>query len=169
MDGMEKKEQTQKVQHALRILNKNGEPVPEVFEDGVFGKETENALNAFQKKEGLEEGTFSGKTRELLMEKAEKIMRENAPPLSICPFHNDPASVVSVHQSGEAVWFTQVMFRIIARDFSGFDEIPLDGINDGATTEALIKVQEASGCPCRDGTLDKATWNEVARLFSFCG
>lgn len=170
MSDMEKKEEIRQVQHALRILNKNGEPVPEIFEDGIFGAETEQAISAFQKMEGLEElGKVNAETWNCLMKEANRIGRENAPPLPILPFHNDPSSVVPVHQSGEAVWFAQVMFRIIARSFSGFDKIPVDGINDGATTAAIQKVQEISGCACRDGTLDKTTWNEVAKLFSFCG
>ena len=37
------------IQRALRILHKNGEDIPVVFEDGVFGEETENAIIAFQK------------------------------------------------------------------------------------------------------------------------
>lgn len=170
MSDKEKKEEIRQVQHALRVLNKNGEPVPEIFEDGFFGAETEQAVNAFQKMEGLEErGEINAETWERLMKKASRIERENEPPLPILPFHDDPSSVVLVHQSGEAVWFAQVMFRIIARSFSGFDKILVDGINDGATTAAIQKVQEISGCACRDGTLDKTTWNEVAKLFSFCG
>ena len=36
------------IQRALRILHKNLEDIPVVFEDGIFGEETEKAVKAFQ-------------------------------------------------------------------------------------------------------------------------
>ena len=170
MNCKEKETHIRRIQHALRVLNRNGEAVPEVFEDGIFGKETAKAVHAFQENHGLAVNeTVDTETWETLMADSGHFEKANEPPLPILPFSDSAASTVPVHQSGEAVWFVQTMFHIIARSFSGFDDIPIDGKNEGATTEALCRVQKASDCPCKDGTLDKTTWNEVARLFSFCG
>ena len=59
------------IQRALRIFHKNGEDIPIVFEDGIFGEETERAVLAFQKQNNLpENGIVDYETWVLLMESA---------------------------------------------------------------------------------------------------
>lgn len=169
MSYKEKEANIRNVQHALRVLNKNGEDVPEVYEDGIFGAETGNAVSTYQKNAGLSpNGEVDAATWENLMKESEQMEQETALPLPIMPFQSERVSTVKVGESGEAVWFAQTMFHIIAHRFSGFDDVPINGKNDGETTKALRYVQNASHCPCKDGTLDKDTWDELARLFSFC-
>lgn len=169
MNCKEKEANVRNVQHALRVLNKNGEAVPEIYEDGIFGTETGSAVSAFQKNAGLSpNGEVDAATWKNLMEESGKMERKTALPLPIMPFQSERVSTVRVGESGEAVWFAQTMFHIIAHRFSGFDDVPIDGKNDGATTKALCCVQNASHCSCKDGTLDRDTWDELARLFSFC-
>ena len=41
------------IQRALRILHKNGEDIPNAYEDGIFGEETEQQVLNFQRTFGL--------------------------------------------------------------------------------------------------------------------
>ena len=59
------------IQRALRILHKNNEDIPVVYEDGIFGEETEKAVIAFQLQNNLSAtGVVDYETWFLLMKKA---------------------------------------------------------------------------------------------------
>ena len=69
------------IQRALRILHKNLEDIPPVFEDGIFGEETERAVIAFQAQNGLEPtGIVDYETWVRLMESANEYIQKNAEP-----------------------------------------------------------------------------------------
>ncbi len=155
------------IQKALRILYKNGENIPIVYEDGVFGEETERAVIAFQTQNGLEPtGVVNYDTWTKLMESADYYIRKNAEPLPIIPFVSDEKNAVLPNEKGEAVWFLQAMLIVIGEKYSGFDEVFLNGINDKATSDAIIFIHKcASGETC-NGELTKVTWNSVAKLFN---
>ena len=52
MNENERTESIKQVQRALRTLSKNGDDIPEVKEDGIFGSETTEAVRAFQRNAG---------------------------------------------------------------------------------------------------------------------
>lgn len=155
------------IQRALRILHKNGEDIPLVYEDGIFGPETEKAVTAFQKQNGLDpDGIVDHDTWVLLMEEANGYIRKNAEPFPIFPYVSDEESAVLPEEEGKAVWFLQAMLIAIAESYSGFDEVILNGKNDEATGNAIKyihKCEEGENC---DGALTRKTWNSVARLFN---
>ena len=155
------------IQRALRILHKNGWDIPVVFEDGIFGEETEKAVLAFQRLSNLPEtGTVDYETWVLLMESANEYIRKNAEPFPIFPYVNDEESSVLPEEEGKAIWFLQAMLIAIAERYSGLDGVELTGINDEATRNAIKyihKCEEGEKC---DGALTRKTWNSVARLFN---
>lgn len=155
------------IQRALRILHKNGEDIPPVYEDGIFGPETERAIIVFQEQNGLEPtGTADHDTWVLLMEEANVYLRKNAEPFPIFPYTDDEEDAVLPEKEGKAVWFLQAMLIAISERYSGFDEVVLNGKNDVATRNAVMKIHEcAEGEKC-DGALTRRTWNSVARLFN---
>lgn len=155
------------IQRALRILHKNGEDIPVVFEDGIFGKETEDGVKAFQKLMGLEQnGIVDYETWTKLMEEANKYIEKNKEPFPIFPYVDDEKSGALPGKNGGAVKYIQLMLKDLSKEYSGFDNVEITGINDPATRDAIILIHEcAEGEPC-DGRLDKNTWNSVARLFN---
>ena len=67
------------IQRALRILHKNGEDIPIVYEDGIFGPETEKGIIAFQSQNDIPaNGIVDYETWVRLMEKANEYIRKNA-------------------------------------------------------------------------------------------
>ena len=155
------------IQRALRILHKNGEDIPIVFEDGIFGEETEREVLAFQKQNNLpENGIVDYETWVLLMESANEYIRKNAEPFPIFPYVSDEESSVLPEEEGKAIWFLQAMLIAIGEKYSGTDGVELNGKNDEATRNAIKyihKCEEGESC---DGALTQKTWNSVARLFN---
>ena len=126
------------IQRALRIFHKNGEDIPIVYEDGVFGEETEKGIIAFQAQNGLSpSGIVDYDTWVLLMEKANEYVRKNAEPFPIFPYVSDEESSVLPEEEGKAMWFLQAMLIAIAERYSGIDGVILNGINDEATRNAI--------------------------------
>lgn len=155
------------IQRALRILHKNGEDVPIVYEDGIFGEETERAVIAFQALYGLEpSGIVDYETWVRLMEAANGHIIGNAQPFPIFPYVSDEESGVLPEGEGKAIYFLQAMIIAISEKYSGFDEVTLSGTNDEATRNAIIKIYELSEGETATGALTRKTWNAVARLFN---
>ncbi|MBQ7874721.1 MAG: peptidoglycan-binding protein [Oscillospiraceae bacterium] len=155
------------IQRALRILHKNGEDVPIVFEDGIFGEETERAVIAFQALYGLApNGIVDYETWTLLMEAANRHIAGNAEPFPIFPYVSDEESSVLPDEEGKAIYFIQAMLIAIGEKYSGFDGVTLSGKNDEATKNAIIKIHRITEGETTDGSLSRRTWNSVARLFN---
>ena len=155
------------IQRALRILHKNGEDIPAVYEDGIFGPETERGTIAFQMQSGLPtNGIVDYDTWVLLMEKANEYIRKNAEPFPIFPYVSDEESSVLPDEEGKALWFLQAMLIAIAERYSGIDRVVLNGINDEATRNAIKYIHECEADESCDGALTRRTWNSVARLFN---
>ena len=155
------------IQRALRILHKNGEDITIVYEDGIFGEETERAIIAFQAQNGLAaNGTVDYDTWVLLMEKANDYIRKNAEPFPIFPYVSDEESSVLPEEEGKAIWFLQAMLIAIAEKYSGIDGVVLNGINDEATRNAIRYIHKCGEGENCSGSLTQKTWNSVARLFN---
>lgn len=155
------------IQRALRILHKNGEDIPIVYEDGIFGEETERAVIAFRAKNGLSaNGTVDYETWVLLMERANEFIRKNAEPFPIFPYVSDEEDSVLPDEEGKAIWFLQAMLIAIAERYSGIDGVVLNGINDEATRNAIKYIHRCEADENCDGALTRRTWNSVARLFN---
>ena len=155
------------IQRALRIFHKNGEDIPNVYEDGVFGEETEKGIIAFQAQNGLSPtGIVDYDTWVLLMEKANEYIRKNAEPFPIFPYVSDEESSVLPEEEGKAMWFLQAMLIAIAERYSGIDGVILNGINDEATRNAIKYIHKCEADEKCDGALTRKTWNSVARLFN---
>ena len=155
------------IQRALRIFHKNGEDIPIVYEDGVFGEETEKGIIAFQAQNGLSPtGIVDYDTWVLLMEKANEYIRKNTEPFPIFPYVSDEESSVLPEEEGKAMWFLQAMLIAIAERYSGIDGVVLNGINDEATRNAIKYIHKCEADEKCDGALTRKTWNSVARLFN---
>ena len=155
------------IPRALRILHKNGEDIPVVYDDGIFGPETVRGVIAFQTQNGLlANGIVDYETWVRLMEKANDYVRKNAEPFPIFPYVSDEESSVLPYDEGKAMGFLQAMLIAIAERYSGIDGVILNGINDEATRNAIKYIHKCEAEEKCDGALTRKTWNSVARLFN---
>ncbi len=155
------------LQRALRILHKNGEDIPIVYEDGVFDENTKRAVTAFQALYGLPAtGIVDYETWTLLMEQANEYVRKNREPFPIFPYVSDEESAVLPEEESKVIWFLQAMLISIAEHYSGFDGVALTGKHDEATQSALEKIHRKTEGEQGSTALNRQTWNSVARLFN---
>lgn len=162
----EHKSNVARIQSALRTLYKNGENVRELFVDGIFGDETTEAVKDFQQNEGLEPtGEVDYETWSLLMKKAEYYRQE---PAAIKPFVSNSKSMALPGERKPAVYFAQAMMLLAYSEYSDFDGVEINGINDGGTLEAIKRIQEKDSISRSDGAIDLETWNAIAGVFECC-
>ncbi len=155
------------IQRALRILHKNGEDIPIVYEDGTFDEATKRGVIAFQALNGLEpSGIVDYETWVLLMEQANEYIRKNAEPFPIFPYVSDEENAVLPEEEGKAIYFLQAMLLAIAEQFTGFDEVKLTGKNDTATKNAIAYIHHKTEGEHGKDTLNRETWNSAARFFN---
>lgn len=155
-----------RIQRALRILNRGGVEVREVFEDGIYGGETAGAVSDYQIILGLEPtGVVDKETWESLMAEAAGLIERNAPPIPIAPFVNGEKATCAGEECW-AVYFAQSMLKFLSSVYSNFTAGGVSGVNDEATAENLRRLQSCAKTDYTDGTLDKTTWNALAELFS---
>ena len=155
-----------RIQRSLRILNRNGVDVPEVFEDGIYGDETANSVSGYQRHKGFEPtGVVDKETWDNLMNDAGMFIEQNAPASPISPFLEE-SSITCVGEECWTLYFAQSMLKFLATIYSGFTNVEVNGVNDAATAKNLRYLQERSNTNYSDGTLDRTTWNALANLFT---
>ena len=98
MNENERTESIKQVQRALRTLSKNGDDIPEVKEDGIFGSETTEAVRAFQRNAGMNQtGVVDYRTWEKIMNETRASIDKITPPLPITPFISDILACIFVY------------------------------------------------------------------------
>ncbi len=155
------------IQRALRILHKNGEDIPPVYEDGTFDEATERGVIAFQALYTLPQtGIVDYDTWVLLMQKANEYVRKNREPFPIFPYVSDEESSVLPEEEGKTIWFLQAMLISLAEKYIGFDEVQLTGKNDTPTKNAIEYIHARTEDEHGAEALKRETWNSVARFFN---
>lgn len=164
MDTRDQRLAVIEIQNNLRELTKAGWAIPSVVADGIYGAQTRRAVEAFQKIEMLPvTGRVDLATWQVLHAAADINRWERGPAKPIYPW-NRPLSG-GVTQSGERtdlVYIAQILLReSIAYDF----DLPLTGVLDSATREALLRFQAINHLP-QSGVLDRATWDALADAYN---
>ncbi len=121
------------------LLNQRGFPVMPI--DGIFGKDTKDAVVAFQKKYKLtkdEPGVVGNQTWEALV-------------------------VVGLHRDQTGVFYAVEAVQSYLRNAYGYKDLPVTG-NFGSMTEKDVKAFQAShGIPKPDGKVNLDTWYKLVK------
>lgn len=155
---------TAEIQEYLRAVSFYDESVPRIAVDGIFGRETTQAVAAFQNGRALPEtGRVDRATWDALYAMYLAILELRSPPQAVSPF---PGSEVSLKpgDAGDAVTILQMMLSALARRFSNLSGPTVTGRYDDATKTAVSGFQKACGFE-PDGHLDKPAWNLLAQAY----
>ena len=154
------------IQRELRQLSYHDDGIYSVAIDGVWGKETRDALKSFQKKYGLSPtGVADIETWELLREKANQSRRHHSPTEPIRVFPRYPADYFWNGDSSPIhLQILQYVLRELGTQYS-FGDIQLSGIYDDITRNAVTKFQQKNGLT-PTGVVDRATWNLLAEQYN---
>ena len=143
----------------IRQLNPN---IPFIRPDGVFGKETEDAVRAFQSEYGLEP------TGEVDKETWDKIADIYA------TLFDDPPQTIDAYPENDVIrpesnkWHIsqlQHMLACIADNYDNFPQCSINGVYDSDTSDAIKYIQRISNL-LESGIADIDTWNVIVRLYS---
>ena len=130
--------------------------------DGIFGRETQQAVRVFQAREGLPvTGIADLQTWELLSDRAEpaRVLQEEAEPLRIVLL---PGQILRVGEKNRHLFLVQGMLAALCDAYEGVPSAPSTGVLDQPTAESIRALQAIYGLPVT-GEVDKATWQQLAR------
>ena len=150
------------VQRYLRHLSFFDGDIPPLPLSGVWDPHTQDALLAFQRKNGLPPtGAADATTWNLLFDQYTRSMREKAPPLPMPVYPRLPERD-SLRQGdvGFPVTAVQYMLDQLSIQFDGLDDVPQNGLYDEKTAEAVKEFQRRHLIPVT-GEVDKQTWDTL--------
>ena len=155
------------LQRYLRQLSYDEADIPAPPIDGVFESQTEEALRQFQRLRGLPvTGSADQETWEQLYRAYRSSLAYNSPPRQIAAFPLDPFGyVIAANSIGFAVLALQQMLRELSYNYAALGELPVTGIYDENTQNAVRLFQANNRLPA-DGNVGLLTWNAIADQYN---
>ncbi len=149
------------LQTMLRVLAEKDSSLPVVIPDGIFGKQTRDAVTAFQRNNGIPvTGVADQVTWERIAEAyaPARVEQHSAEPLRIIL---NPGKVIRQGESGYNIFIAQVILKVLSEVYSSMSAPDMTGILDAQTAESVISFQYLSDLP-QTGEIDKVTWKHMA-------
>jgi peptidoglycan hydrolase-like protein with peptidoglycan-binding domain len=134
--------------------------IPVVLPGKTYTEEAALAVRAFQQAYGL---PVTGEIDESTWNMIVRIYRQfkDLPaPLTLFPM---PGFVLQEGDRGTLVHLVQVLLNLVGGHYANLPDIPLSGVYDRETADAVRRLQQAAGLP-QTGTLDRAAWDRLAAL-----
>lgn len=164
MDTRDKRLSIIEIQNNLRELTKAGWGLPSIIADGIYGEKTREAVRAFQRIEGLPvTGRVDLTTWQVLRTAANASRWERSPANPIYPWNRPlTGGITRPEERTDLIYIAQILLReSVAYDF----DLPLTGVLDDATQDALTRFQQINGLP-QTGVLDRSTWDALADAYN---
>ena len=150
------------LQHYLYVLSYHEKRIPHIISDGIYGKETREAVRIFQRLHGLPPtGETDNRTWEEIVDQYKGFMRPQ--PLAVfCR-----GAVLDAESDEDIIYIVQVLLKKLSRHFNNIPDIDVDGIYDDKTKECIECFMEHCG---RGGEpFDESAWNTLAAEYNAVG
>lgn len=148
------------LQEMLRVL----EPESGPFENGVFGKNTQLAVERFQQSHGMKvTGIVDAQTRQALQTAYDReiVSLQAASPLEIVM---QPHQVLERGCSNTNVFLVQAMIRALDNYIPALPVVDVNGKLDNKTEHAIKWLQACFDLP-QSGAVDKNTWRFLVHMY----
>lgn len=158
-DGTDREMRTRILQRMLRALAES-----DVRESGQYDEATREAVRRFQRMRGY---PATGIADRRTWEEMSRLYREreaDAMIEGIRPFVGRERRIYPRERS-DLVMILQLILNELRIRYDGFGPIPLSGIYDEMTEEAVREFQRINLLPT-DGITDARTWNRMARQYN---
>ena len=137
MTDSSKKAQVTELQKMLRAVSYSRVDIPKVNPDGVFGKETTEALRIFQRQIGLAPtGEADFTTWNALRSEAE-LSRDGASGGKMLDAFPGADYVAKIGEKSSIVYLIQVILSDISHTYDGLEDVEITGEFDNATYEGV--------------------------------
>ena len=166
-DFRDEEERVRILQEMLRLISRaTGDESLNVAVDGSYDRATANAVRAFQRKYSLTEtGKVDFATWQKLREVFAVYRADGEDAAGLYPF-TDAHGAVRPGEKSSLVLILQIMLESVRIFFGERGEIPLNGVYDKATEDAIRAFQRANLLDVT-GVTDKKTWNRLAEAYNF--
>ena len=159
-------DQVRYAQFYLNFIGKFDPVIPIIDVDGVFGPKTQEAVEIFQRQNGLTvDGIIGRNTWNAIVSEYENTFREVSDELGQQAQFIFPGYVITTGMSGNVVYRLQSFLRAIAENDSRVPLISADGIFGEKTAAAVRAVQAIYGLP-QTGAVAAFTWNAIVELYN---
>jgi len=139
-------------------------PVPKVVPDGIFGKQTYDAIIKFQNEFNLPQtGIVDNATWNKIQNVHKKTLKKYKSPNQVNIFPS-PHFYIRDNDENEIVYVIQAMLKSLGNNFENLSDVEINGKYDEATKKAVITIQNARSIK-ETGVVDKETWEAIAVLF----
>ena len=145
------------LQHYLRTLSLTDDRYPLIAVDGIFGKETTEAVRVFREINGFPPaGEVDRAVWERLLREYQEtlLLVTDAAPMAAFPF---PTFVLN---EGDRLPFVYVL-QVVLNGVSSLPPLPITGVYDKATVERVITLKRLAEYPPTP-TLDRLFWDYLA-------
>lgn len=152
------------LQQMLRLLARDNDAIPIIAVDGIYERETERAVVAFQLQNGLEpNGIVDFATWTAVTEAYEaKVKLLNGGGIFIFPYES---YVTEPGEKSDTVKFIQLVISAIEVAYDIFDGSTISGVYDEKTMENVRRFQKINRLP-ETGLVDRTTWNSLSRSYN---
>lgn len=153
------------LQYYLAVIAYFTEAVPDVAVDGVFGRQTTEAVQAFQRLSGLTPDGIVGRNTWNFLEQAYQDVL-NIFPTGLLQGRARiyPGYFLSLGMEGQDVRDLQTYLRGIAEYTGIIPAIEVTGVFDEATRDVIATLQAQNDIPAT-GNVGPVTWNLIRRLY----
>ena len=161
MNGYDDKEYISQLQDYLYYISLKDPAIPRIVPDGIYGKQTKNAVSAYQRAHGLKiTGDADIKTWDLIKAEYEKIMQNCEAPASLSVFPNSKYTV-RLYEKSDTVSFIQLVLSCLHTEYDFGYDVTVTGEYNEEDAEAVKKLQKIHGLQ-QTGLVDCMTWNCMA-------
>lgn len=149
------------LQTMLRTIAQHEPRQLSVIPDGVYTRQTADAVSSFQRRNGLTvNGTVDQQTWERIVAEYELAMIETEPAWAL-QITLEPGQVIRRGQRNFHVYLIQSMLTVLSLANTGIPAPGHTGVMDTPTAEAVAAFQIYAGLP-PTGEVDKRTWKNLA-------
>ena len=152
------------LQTMLRTISKSSGNIPPVIPDGIFGADTENALKAFQRLNGL---PATGRTDPATWDRLNSSYSHAAiqsGPAAELNITLQPNQVLKPGERNDHLHLIQAMMHTIGTYYHNVPPVTMTGVLDHETQQAVRWLRRASALP-DSPDFDRYTWLYLTHLY----
>ncbi len=155
------RERIARLQRMLRYLARRFDiPALRVSVTGAYNPQTEEAVRAFQDREGLPcTGVCDRETWERLVDLCRR-ENDRTSPVPLLAVPSDPDFCLKHGEKADAVRVLQALLGELGAIY-GFDPVPVSGVYDDATEKAVRQFRQSAGMD-PEGGADREMWHRLA-------
>lgn len=152
------------LQTMLRTIAKNGARIPPVIPDGIFGANTEAALKAFQRLNGL---PATGRTDQLTWEALNRSFSHASiysGPAAVLQIILQPNQVLRPGEANDHLHLIQAMLHVLSTYYHDVPAVAMTGVLDAQTQNAVRWLRKAAALP-DSPQIDRLFWLYLTHLY----